>query len=168
MVPFEVGGRPTTVVQVSYFGVKSAPITYNVAAAVPGIYTLNSQGTGPGAIQNQDYSVNGPSQPAAAGSYIQVYLTGTGGTSPLGSTGAIIPSNGTGLKHSVLPATATIGGLPATVIYAGSAPGDVEGIMQVDMQVPSGLTPGAQPIIITFGSGNSTYSTQAGVTVQVH
>jgi len=52
--------------------------------------------------------------------------------------------------------------------YAGSAPGDVEGIMQVNLKIPSGLTAGAQPIFITVGSGNATYTTQAGVTVQVH
>jgi uncharacterized protein (TIGR03437 family) len=167
MVPFEVGGRPTTVLQVSYMGVKSAPLTYNVSSAVPGIYTQNSQGFGPGAILNQNNTVNGPSQPAAAGSYVAVYLTGTGNTSPAGSTGAVIPSNGTGLKTIALPVTAAIGGLPANVAYKGSAPGDVEGVMQVNLQIPSGLATGAQPIVITLGSGNTTYTTQTGVTVQV-
>jgi uncharacterized protein (TIGR03437 family) len=168
MVPFEVGGRPTTVLQVSYMGVKSAPVTYNVSAAAPGIYTQNSEGFGPGSILNQNYTLNGPSEPASAGSYVAVYLSGAGNTSPTGTTGAVIPTNGTGLKTIALPVSVTIGGLPAAVAYYGSAPGDVEGVMQINVQIPSGLIAGAQPIVITLGSGNSTYSTQNGVTVQVH
>jgi uncharacterized protein (TIGR03437 family) len=167
IVPFEIAGRTTTTLQVSYYGVKSAGISYNVAAAVPGIYTQNSQGTGPGSILNQNYTVNGPSQPAAAGSYVAVYLTGAGSTLPAGSTGAVIPNNGSGLKIIALAVSATVGGLPAKVAYAGSAPGDVEGIMQVDLQIPSGLSSGAQPVFITLTSGSNTYVTQSEVTVQV-
>jgi uncharacterized protein (TIGR03437 family) len=98
---------------------------------------------------------------------VAVYLTGTGNTSPAGVTGGVIPSNGTGLKTIALPVSATIGGLPATVAYKGSAPGDVEGVMQVNLEIPSGLAAGAQPIVITLGSGSTTYVTQTGVTVQV-
>jgi len=168
MVPFEIGGRPTTVLQVTYLGVKSAPLTYNVSNAVPGIYTQNQQGTGPGAIVNQNGTVNGPSQPASAGDVIAVYLSGTGNTSPAGVTGGVIPTNGSGLKTIALLATATVGGLPAAVKYQGSAPGDVEGVMQVNLQIPTGLTAGAQPLLITLSSSGTTYTTQAGVTVQVH
>jgi len=169
MVPFEIAGRTTTTLQIMYQGVKSAAISYNVSNAVPGIYTQNQQGTGPGAILNQNNTVNGSSQPASAGSYVAVYLTGTGNTSPAGATGGVIPTNGAGLKTIALPVTATIGGLPATVAYAGSAPGDVEGVMQVNLEIPSGLTPGAQPILIALGSGGTNvFTTQTGVTVQVH
>ncbi|MEO8372355.1 MAG: hypothetical protein ABI806_24425, partial [Candidatus Solibacter sp.] len=49
MVPYDVAGRPTTSIVVEYFGVQSVPLTYNVVAAAPGIYTLNTQGSGPGA-----------------------------------------------------------------------------------------------------------------------
>jgi hypothetical protein len=39
--------------------------------------------------------------------------------------------------------------------------------MQVNLESPSGLAAGAQPIVITLGSGSTTYVTQTGVTVQV-
>jgi uncharacterized protein (TIGR03437 family) len=168
MVPFEIAGRTSTTLQVSYMGVKSAGVPYNVSTAVPGIYTQNEQGTGPGAIVNQNGTVNGPSQPASAGDVIAVYLSGTGNTLPAGVTGGVIPTNGSGLKTIALPATATVGGLPAAVKYQGSAPGDVEGVMQVNLQIPAGLTAGAQPLLITLSSSGTTYTTQAGVTVQVH
>ena len=50
-------------------------------------------------------------------------MTGEGQTDPQGVDGAIIPAVVSALKKPVLAVTATIGGLPATVAYAGSAPG---------------------------------------------
>jgi len=38
---------------------------------------------------------------------------------------------------------ATVGGLPAPVVYAGAAPGSVAGLMQVDVQIPPGVQPGS-------------------------
>lgn len=163
MVPYGIAGRTTTNITVSYEGVGSAPLAYNVVSAAPGIYTLNQQGSGPGAILNQNYSVNGPNSPAAPGSVVAVYMTGEGVTSPSSATGVVAPSNGSGLNKPVLAVTATVGGLPATVDYAGSAPGIVYGVMQVNLTIPSGLTNGAQPIVISVGTAN----TQAAVTVTV-
>ena len=60
-----------------------------MAATAPGLFAQNSSGSGPGAILNQDNSLNGPSHPAAKGSIVQVFLTGEGQTSPQGVTGAI-------------------------------------------------------------------------------
>jgi uncharacterized protein (TIGR03437 family) len=50
----------------------------SVVAADPGIFTLASDGVGPGAILNADYSVNQPGSPAAAGDIVAIYLTGLG------------------------------------------------------------------------------------------
>ena len=52
-----------------------------MAAANPGFYTINSQGTGQAAARNLvDNSINGPSNPVQADGkhYIQFYLTGLG------------------------------------------------------------------------------------------
>jgi uncharacterized protein (TIGR03437 family) len=171
LVPYEVSGRPTTSVVVEYQGVQSTPLVYSVQAAVPGIYTQNLQGTGPGAILNQDgITVNGPGTLAAKGSVVSVYMTGEGQTSPGGSTGAIAPINVPApWKQPVLKATATIGGLSAQVQYYGSAPGEISGVMQVNVQIPANAPTGALPIVITLtdpATGLS-YSTQAQVTVSV-
>jgi uncharacterized protein (TIGR03437 family) len=49
-------------VQVEYNGVKGNILTVPVVDAVPGIFSMNQSGTGPGAILNwPDYSVNGAS-----------------------------------------------------------------------------------------------------------
>jgi uncharacterized protein (TIGR03437 family) len=160
MVPYGVSGRATTAVQVSYLGVTSAAINYTVATTVPGIYTLNQTGSGQGAILDQNLTVNGSSNPAAPGSVVAVYMTGEGITSPASTTGQIAVN----LNHPVLPVTATVGGVTAQVQYAGSAPGLVYGVMQVNVQIPANAPAGSLPIVITVG----TTATQSGVTVAVN
>lgn len=163
MVPYGIAGRATTQVQVSYLGVSSNPLAYNVTTTVPGIYTVNQAGTGQGAILDQNLSVNSASNPAAKGSVIAIYMTGEGVTSPASVTGQVAPSDGTGLNHPVQNVTVTIGGVPATVQYAGSAPGLVYGVMQVNVLVPSTVASGAEPLVVTVGTATS----QNGVTVAI-
>jgi uncharacterized protein (TIGR03437 family) len=172
VVPYEVAGRPTTSVVVEYQGVQSAPLVYNVQAAVPGIFTQNYSGSGPGAILNQDgITVNGPATPALKGSAVSVYMTGEGQTSPAGVTGAIVPISAPApWKKPQLTATATVGTFPALVQYYGSAPGDVSGIMQVNVQIPANAPSGTQvPIVITLTDPTTglSYNSQAQVTVSV-
>jgi trimeric autotransporter adhesin len=164
MVPYEIAGRPSTQVRISYKGVQSDPLTYNVLPAVPGIYTQNSSGTGPGSILNENFSVNSAATPAAKGSVVAIYMTGEGVTSPNSTTGAVAPINGSGLNKPVLaPVTATVAGIPADVTYYGSAPGIIYGVMQVNVRIPANAPSLAQPIVISVG-GNQT---QAGVTVAI-
>src|ERR1019366_5426395 len=146
IVPFELSAANQADMQVTYDGVPSKVITYNVVPSAPGIFTINSAGNGQAAILNGDYSVNSDANPAPQGSYISVYATGGGQTSPPDSTGAIAQ----GIAQVILPVTATIGGQPAQVLYAGHAPDEVAGVMQVNLQVPTGIT-GDQPVVITIG-----------------
>jgi uncharacterized protein (TIGR03437 family) len=169
MVPYEVFGRPQTTVTVTYQGVASDPVVYNVAPVAPGIYTLNQMGSGQGSVFNQDgITVNGPNTPAAKGSVIALYLTGEGPTAPQGVDGAIAPSDGSLLKHPLATVTATIGGIPATVFYAGSAPGIVNGIAQINVQIPANAPSGPNvPIVLIFTTSGYAAGTQPGVTVAV-
>ena len=161
VVPYEVAGRPSTTITVVYSGVSSAGLTYSVQPTVPGLYTLNLSGSGPGAILNQDFSVNGTSHPAAAGSIVAVYMTGDGLLAPPPITGGVAPSGVT--YNTVASVTATIGGQTARVTYSGTAPGLVFGATQVNVQIPAGLASGAQPIVITMGG----VASQPGVTLVV-
>jgi uncharacterized protein (TIGR03437 family) len=63
-----------------------------------------------------------------------------------------------------LPVTVMIGGVGAMVQYAGSATGEVEGLVQINAVVPLSLaTVGSLPIELDIGNTGS----QAGVTVAV-
>ena len=64
------------------------------------------------------------------------------------SDGAVAPS--APLIHPVLTVTATIGGLNATVQFAGLAPGFV-GLFQVNLEVPD-IVPGDQGVIVNVGT----------------
>jgi trimeric autotransporter adhesin len=65
--------RQTANVVVVYQGNASAPFQVAVAPVKPGIFTDDSSGSGQGAILNQDYSRNGPANPAQRGQYVFIY-----------------------------------------------------------------------------------------------
>jgi uncharacterized protein (TIGR03437 family) len=159
VVPYEVAGKASASVQVTYNSMQTAAWTIPVAASAPGIFTVDSTGTGQAAVLNQDGTVNSATNPAARGTVIAIYATGEGQTSPAGVTGGVTHSPNT----TVEPVNVTIGGVAATVQYEGSAPGDVAGVLQVNAVVPQTVSPGGQPVVMKIGGGSS----QAGVTIAV-
>ena len=161
VAPFALEGRSGTQVQVEYLGTRSDVMTVPVAAARPAIFTLNKSGTGPGAILNQDYSVNTPGTPARPGSVLMIYATGGGALRPGFSEGTLAQAPFAELS---LPVSVRIGGVAAPVLYAGQAPGIITGVVQINVAVPPEAPAGiAIPIEIMV---NGTPS-QAGVTVAV-
>jgi uncharacterized protein (TIGR03437 family) len=160
IVPYEIAGVATAQILVNYQGKYVAAGTAAVAPSAPGIFTVNS-GIGQAAALNQDASVNSASNPAAAGSVIVLYLTGEGQTAPQGVNGKI--ASAAPLPSPVLPVTITIGGQPATYFYAGAAPDEVAGVMQINANIPTGVTGNAVPVSVQIG----TVSTQKGVTIAV-
>lgn len=162
VVPFELNGRFQTHMTVSNNGSLSTALDLTVAPAVPGLFTVSQTGTGPGAILNHDRSVNTASHPAAKGSVIVLYAAGGGETSPPGVTGNITPTDGSGLKD-VSGVTVTVGGLDCTIVYAGSAPGFVEGALQINARLPADIPSGAQTVVVKVGTASS----PSGVTVAV-
>jgi uncharacterized protein (TIGR03437 family) len=53
------------------------------------------------------------------------------------------------------PVSLTIGGQHAQILYAGAAPYAVPGVIQINATVPTGIGSGAQPVVLTIGSGNN-------------
>jgi uncharacterized protein (TIGR03437 family) len=162
VVPYAVAVRPTTQVQVEHNGVLSNAQSVPVQAATPGIFTLDASGLGPGAILNQDFSVNGRSgKEAAPGSVVMIYCTGGGVTDPASVDAEITD---TPLPLLTQPVSVTIGGIPAKVSYGGGAPSSVAGLTQINAEIPGGVTPGAAvPVVVRIGNWQS----QAGVTLAV-
>lgn len=89
IVPYGVAGRFNTRMELEYQGVRSNVIELRVVDAAPGIFTIDASGAGQGAILNQNFSVNAPSNPAARGSTVMIYATGEGQTNPGGVDGLI-------------------------------------------------------------------------------
>ncbi len=151
-VPATAGNGLTTALQIqTSHDVYSAPVSLPIAPAAPGFFTSDASGKGQVAAINQDNTVNSATNPATGGSVVALY--GTGG-------GALTND---ALRHLSLPVSATIGGLAAQVLYAGVAPGEPDGVIQINIQVPVGLTPGPTAVVVTIGNASS----QPGVTLAV-
>jgi uncharacterized protein (TIGR03437 family) len=166
VVPYEVALLKTTTVLVKFLGQTSNGIGINVSSAAPGIFTANASGTGPGAILNANGSVNSPSNPAAKGSTVAIYLTGEGQTSPAGVTGGVTTATQPAPQVTpapLLPVAVLIDGSPATVAYAGEAPSLVAGVMQLNVVIPAGAKSGDLSLVVSIGGTSS----QNGVTVSV-
>ena len=165
IVPYTTTGT-TAQITVTYGGLDSQPFTVSVAAADPGVYSIASSGLGQGAILNfnsttSDYSINSNSNAAARGSTVVIYITGAGLTTS-GVDDLLIPSS-PAVTPVVTPAV-TIGGQGATLLAAQAPPGSVPGLIQLNVMVPSSVTPGnVVPVIVTVGG----ISSQIGLTMAV-
>lgn len=150
VVPFEVAGQTSVQMTVTQMGGASYSATLPVAAANPSIFSADSSGTGQGAVLNADLSQNSATNPAAIGSSVVVFATGTGALMPMVADGVLIPSANPPLLAQTV--AATIGGQNANVLYQGSAPTLVAGVSQINVQIPAGITPGsAVPVTISVG-----------------
>ena len=91
-------------------------------------------------------ALSSPSRPATAGDFIELYGTGMGPTSPAAPDGVVFT---TSYPASSLAAfEVTIGGVAAMVSFAGLVG---PGLFQLDVQIPSGLSGGDQPVVLTVG-----------------
>jgi trimeric autotransporter adhesin len=142
IVPYAVTGT-TAQVTVAYQGEVSASFTVPVTTSAPSLFTLNQTGAGQAAAINaMDGTANTAVNPVKIGGYISLYATGEGQTTPTGP---------------VLAVRVTVGGMPATVQYAGPAPGQAAGLMQVNIQIPSGVQPGGYvPVVLQVGDASTT------------
>jgi uncharacterized protein (TIGR03437 family) len=105
--------------------------------------------------------VNSASNPAARGSIVSIFGTGGGLTTQAFGDGQIVPEAATFLAG--LSAWFD-GGAPTTITYAGAAPFLVNGVMQVNMRIPTYVTPGPA---VQFDLVSDPYRSQSGVTVAV-
>ena len=125
----------------------------------PGLFAINGQGTGQGAILDSKYILVSSTNPASAGTVIQIFCTGLGPVSNQPATGAASPSDP--LASTTIPPTVTIGGVQANVQFAGLTPGAV-GLYQINAQVPAGATRGgAVPVSVAIGGVQSNVVTIA-------
>ncbi len=149
MMPYGLVQVPQVRVEVVVNNVKSNVWEMPVAPSAPGIYTVDASGVGQAAMNNSDGTMNSPQAPAQRGNWITFYLTGEGQIAPAGRDGAII----WGTTSVNLPVKVQIAGYDAPLLYAGSAPGNVNGFAQVNAIVPSDLPyGGALPLTVQIGN----------------
>jgi uncharacterized protein (TIGR03437 family) len=144
---------------------RSLPVNIVVASAQPSILPADRRGSGPAdafRIQTDGQHVTvDAANPAGEGDLIGIYCTGLGPVAPAVPAGARSP--GEPLPTVLLPVSATIGGKPAKVEWAGLMPGGI-GVYQVNVRVPPGVEKDdAAPLAIVVDG----YSSQPGITIAV-
>jgi uncharacterized protein (TIGR03437 family) len=162
VVPYAVSGTNATLV-IENQGQKRAELTVPVTTAAPAIFTQNASGSGPGAILNQDSSLNTLANPASRGSVVSLYAMGAGQTDPPGRDAQIADT--TTLPKSILPVSVQVGDTAAEVLYAGPSPGQISNLLQVNFRVPDSDGPlFLAPVVIQIKNLRS----QTGVTMAVN
>jgi len=140
----------------------SAPLITCMETATPALFTANGSGTGQGAILNQDSTVNSATNRAARGSAIVLFGTGGGMTNPSYGDGQVVPTAASlAVAGGVL---VRIGDKYGKVFYAGAAPGQVNGLIQINVTIPDDAPTGpAVPVTVIM----TPYRSQSGVTVAI-
>jgi uncharacterized protein (TIGR03437 family) len=148
-VPWEVSQESTATISVTSGGASSSTVEVPVLAAQPGIINYSAAGGNFGVILHSDYQLADSAHPVNSGETVLIYCTGLGAVSPT-------PTDGTAATGQSTIATpkVTIGGVNAPVSFSGLAP-DFVGLNQVNVQIPSGLKAGNQPVVMTSGGVSS-------------
>jgi len=153
IAPWGLRPNSTATVQVLRSGVASAPANVVTVAANPGIFTTSQTGSGPAAVLNQDYSINGTFAAAKRGDIIQIFATGLGALNPNGGDGMLAAAP-FGMLGT--PVRVQIGGKEAAVVYAGVAPQLINSIMQINALIPANAPTGANvPLRLLVGDAAS-------------
>jgi len=159
VVPFGIAGLTTTTLNVANPSGTPDSLSLLVASSAPGVFTLSGSGVGQGAILNEDSTLNSPDNPAERGSIIVFFATGAGQTNPPGTDGSMPTAV---LPKPLLPVSVQIGGDTAEILYAGAAPGEISGMLQVNCRVPKQISPGISiPLLLTVGEATSSPVTVA-------
>jgi adhesin/invasin len=154
-VPYGVPVNTQYQLTVQHGNALSVPQSLVVAAGLPGIFTVNQQGTGQGAIMKSDgVTLAQPGTPASIGETVVIYCTGLGAVSPAVKEGLPAPATPP-LSTTVNPVTVTIGGTAAQVAFSGLTPG-YAGLYQVNAVVPSGIATGdTVPVVVSVAGQTS-------------
>jgi uncharacterized protein (TIGR03437 family) len=132
-------------------------VTLQLSDYAPAFFEI---GGGNVAALDSNNQVIGTSNPARQGQTVQLYLNGLGPVNNQPASGDPAPSSP--LATCISAPSVSIGGQTATSSFCGLAPG-FPGLYQINATVPTGLTPGSQPITVSIGGQSSKVS---GIVVQ--
>jgi uncharacterized protein (TIGR03437 family) len=143
-VPWEFQLRSSAQVKVLAGDNFSAVVTVPLAVFAPAFF----ENSGNVAAQDVNFNPIDASHPAHAGQTVILYADGLGPVDNQPASGS--PALASPLSTTTTPATVTVGGQNATVLFSGLAPG-FPALYQINATLPQGLAPGAQPITVTIG-----------------
>jgi len=155
VIPYDIPANSTQQIVVQTGSSISVPQTVMIATAQPAIFTQNSSGSGAGiftAVKSDGVTPVPAGTPVSANDVITIYCTGLGAVNPPVPAGSAAPS--APLSNTVNQATARLGGVPATVLFAGLAPGFAQ-LYQMNILIPSGVTSGNAALVVSVSGQQS-------------
>ena len=101
---------------------------------LPALQPQTAGSIGVFAVLNEDGSVNSASNPAINGSIVTLYLTGLGRPTSSAQNGAVSTSASSAFQYDIEVSWLTDS---LSVLYAGTAPGLINGLDQVNVRLPT-------------------------------
>jgi hypothetical protein len=174
VIPQDIAPNATYPLVVVNGTAQSVPVALTVTELQPGVYTVDTSGSGAGIVAD---AVTGKlitaSNPARAGENLVIYMTGLGALTGTNgeqqpADGAIAPS--TTIYRTQSNVSVTIGGVPVEATqFAGLTP-TLTALYQVNVQMPEGVGPGGSvPVVVTATSpatGGTAVSNTVTIAVQ--
>jgi len=167
---FSADAGPVDVLITRLSSTSALPFELQLTDARPGLFAIGSSGIGDAVAQDASFRLvsgsllpeqnPGGRQSIAAGEAVIIYGTGLGAVNPTVPSG--FAAGASPLSTVAAPITLEIGGLPATVFFAGLSPGFV-GLYQINAFVPEGVPSGNAAVVITVGGIASSH----GVTLAI-
>ena len=149
-VPYEIAGRSSVQLAVSYGSIDSPRATLAVSPARPALFLI--PGSRSAIVLNEDGRLNSASQPARLGESVTLFGTGQGETSPPSGTGQMAPVMS---AHRIEEVSVMVGGSAAEVVSAGLAPG-FAGVFLIQVRIPDTATTGEEtPVSVTIQGESS-------------
>lgn len=148
LAPVELSGQTQTIITVFFNQATVGSIFVPVSEfGSPGIFRSQPGIASQAAALNEDGTPNGPSNPAVSGSVVSVFGTGFGLVAPSCVTGGLNPDGAANLAPglAVFIADAEPPGVPVVYVpaaYAGNAPDQPCGLVQINLTVPDYVPPG--------------------------
>lgn len=162
LVPNGLTAGASVLVRPEYGPSPGQKIHIAVAAAAPGIFTLDGSGTGQIVAVNQDLSFNSTKTPAGRDTIVTFFATGFGKTDPPMQDG-VHPTPPV-FPRPTLPLYVYLGGreVPAShVLFTGAI---LTGVLQVNVRIPADAPTGDQvPVTLRFDTGQEGVNSQPAI-----
>ncbi len=138
-VPADLAPGQVLPLTVTVGGTASPPELVTLSRISPGIFSVDSSGSGPALAFDAHGGLINSGNPAAHGDVVVLFTTGLGATNPAVPSGETAPSSP--LARVVDPVRVLFGGVAAETEFAGLTPGFV-GLYQVNVRIPAGAPAG--------------------------
>jgi adhesin/invasin len=156
LIPYDAAVNATHQVVVQRNNAISVPVSTAVFNAAPGILTRTGNGLGQGDIYvvapSGAETLADQNAPATAGNTVVIYCVGLGAVNPTVTSGGAAPVSP--LSNAIAQVTVNFGGQTAVAGFSGLTPG-FAGLYQINVVVPTGITPGNQ-VPVTLSAGGKT------------